>query len=202
MKTLLLTLTIAATAPLAQGQGTIGFNNGASSRVLICADGLFWRYANASDGLQMGIFIGADEFSLRGLPEMPLAIIQPGNADGIFTVPGGTVYSVGWPAGFQPFAQVRVWGIEFGSDWYAGLMGSPWRYGESDIRQLSPLGPPTGPGTVIWQSATGTNPNRFRPLRVAVPLSGPCVPEPTVLGVFALSGLMFGLNRWRSSRRT
>jgi hypothetical protein len=190
MKALLLTLAIAATAALAHGQGTIGFNNGASSRIAVCSGGLPLRYATAADNLQMGIFVGpcgSDDYCLRMLPEFPLGLIRPGNADGIFTVPNGTIYPIpGFDIGTEPFAQVRVWDMVFGLDWETARGTSGTLYGQTDIRQLNPLGPSAGPGTVIWQSATGTNPNRFRPFVLSRGLSDRCIPEP---GVWTLLGL-------------
>lgn len=56
--------------------------------------------------------------------------------------------------------------------------------GMTRVAQVT-LGPTAGPGTVIWQGATGTNPNRFTPM-----LLYPC-PEPSTiaLGVLGLAGL-------------
>jgi hypothetical protein len=199
MKLLLPTLALFAIAVLAHGQGTIGFNNGASSRVTICTVGREFRYVTAADNLHMGIFVGPSEFTLRMMPETPLGLIQPGNADGIFTVPGGTIYSIsGFDAGTSPFAQVRVWSISHGLDWEAAMMDPGALYGQTDIRQLNPLGPSAGPGTVIWQSAVGTNPNRFRPVVI---YNYFCIPEPSALALVAFCSVMLGIHRWRSSAR-
>ena len=41
---------------------------------------------------------------------------------------------------------------------------------ETDIRQVT-LSPPSGPGTIIWQSPGGTYPNRFYPFLLGAPLT-------------------------------
>jgi hypothetical protein len=187
VKTLSLTLVLTVAATLAQGQGLIGFNNGILSRVTICAGGVPPRNATIADNLHMGIFVGTDEWSLRMMPETPLAVIQPGNADGVFSVPGGNAYAIpGFAFRSQPFAQVRVWGIAFGLDWQRALMTPGTPSGQTDVRQLMPLGQSPSPGTPIWQTVTGTNPNLFRPLVLYTALSDPCIPEP---GAWALLGL-------------
>jgi hypothetical protein len=62
------------------------------------------------------------------------------------------------------------------------------------------LAPTAGPGAVIWQTATGTNPNRFRPLVVHADLSQPCIPEPSTLALAALGGLLLLFFRRKSTR--
>jgi len=68
-------------------------------------------------------------------------------------------------------------------------------YGATDVRQVT-LGPTAGPGTVIWQTATGSNPNRFHPM-VINPL---VCPEPSTFVLGALGGVAL-LFRWRASIR-
>jgi len=69
-------------------------------------------------------------------------------------------------------------------------------YGETAIRQVT-LGPTAGPGAVIWQTATGTNPNRFYPMLV----STLACPEPSTLALGALGGLFLLLLRRKSTRK-
>jgi len=84
-------------------------------------------------------------------------------------------------------AKSKGWSASFGDDWRGAYDAYYCRhspgviYGETDIRQLNPLGT-NAPGTVIWQSATGTNPNRFYPLRLFESLGdGACPPNTTTI---------------------
>ncbi len=79
------------------------------------------------------------------------------------TVPGQSVYLqiVGWRAcdGIAPDPR-------FGCE----------PYGETDVRLVT-LGPTSGPGTVIWQPASGFSPERFHPLNLGSPLTPPAKVE-------------------------
>ncbi len=149
--------------------------------------------------LNYGIFIGATATSLSDQPALPLAT-------GSATAPGRMA---GVPAvylldGTQPgqivFAQIRAWDKRFGTDWRTASTRS--YYLETDIRQLEPLGPASGPGTVIWQSSSGTSPNRFYAMRL-IPLSGNpnCIPEPSTRALLGLSSLLLSFGRWCFGRR-
>jgi hypothetical protein len=61
--------------------------------------------------------------------------------------------------------QVRGWSAEFGTDWEAARAAGAF-YGETDVREIT-LGDLEGPGRVIWQTPTGTHPNRFPQLVVS-----------------------------------
>jgi len=119
---------------------------------------------------------------------------------GIMTAPNGNSYQI---PDTQPndviFARVRGWSSSFGNDWQAAHLAyqagfAGVIYGETDIRQLDPLGPTIGPGTAIWQSAAGTNPHRF------YPLFG--VPEPStvLLGLLGLGSLLLLRRRGHSAQ--
>jgi hypothetical protein len=86
--------------------------------------------------------------------------------------------------GTQPgqvvFAQVRAWETRFGADWAAAKSTPGAYYGETDVRQLEPLGPTSGPATVIWQGSTSTSPNRFFAMQIGI------VPEPSTIALAVL----------------
>jgi hypothetical protein len=177
MKKALLTLVLVAlTAIATYAQGTIAFGNGTLTRVQVREQQLGpLRNATAADGLGFSVFFGAagisDPAALTRVDQAaPIATIGPVdgimiNAPSIFPLPGtepGQVVSL----------QILAWDIATGGQRLTG---------RTDIRQVT-LAPTAGPGTVIWQGATGTNPSRFTPLVV-----GP-IPEPSTI-VLAMLGL-------------
>ena len=135
--------------------------------------------------VNIGFFWGYTADSLSQLPEMPLGTMSA--VPGIMTAPNGVSYQVNAPPNTVIFAQVRGWDSSFGADWRAAReFGSHW-YGETDIRQLNPLGPSSlAPGISIWQTATGTDPNRFHPLRFNIPIPEPPTIALAMLGLSAL----------------
>jgi hypothetical protein len=194
VKKFLLVIGFTTIASLAHGQGTIAFGNGTLTRFYIRGypDGVI-RTCVSSDNLVVGAFYGPVGTNPDQLALAPgLAIFGPTsgiliNAPSVFALPGtepGQIVSL----------QIRAWWASFGTDWQAAR-NSGYYYGETDVRQVT-LAPTAGPGTVIWQSSTGTNPNRFLPLG---PILG--VPEPSVLAIGALGGLVLWFGWRRSARR-
>jgi len=190
MHKLSLTLTLLVTAGACYGQGMIQFNNPSSLTRFFFVDGLGnpTTIVPANAPINFGFFWGTAPGALSDTPVLPLGTMSA--IPGIMTAPNGGAYPI---PGTQPndviFARVRGWSSSFGNDWRAamaaynaGVAGTI--FGQTDVRQLEPLGPPSGPGTVIWQSATATNPHRF------YPLFG--VPEPStvLLGLLGLGSLL------------
>jgi len=195
MKKLLLTLALVAVSALSYGQGTIQFQNGNFTRVtLVNAAGV--NTGNMAIGTQIsfGLFAGADAASMSLLPIGELGT-PSATVAGLFTAPNGLAYAVpNFPAASRPFLQVRAWNASQFVDWRlakaafdAGIAGT--LYGETDIRQIGTLGlgPNTGPGASLWQTAAQTNPNLLNPLIVRT-----AVPEPSTiaLGVIGLGSLL------------
>jgi hypothetical protein len=74
--------------------------------------------------------------------------------------------------------QIRAWSASFGRDWQAAK-ASGGLYGETDVRQVRLLAT-AGPGAIIWQSSTGTAPDRFNPFTISI------VPEPSTIALAVL----------------
>ena len=183
MKKLLFTLILASAAvSLAHGQGTIAFGNSALTRITIrpWPDGTL-RNCLPVDNLVVGAFYGPANSPGSQLVLVPgLATI--GSTAGVM-INAPSVYALpGTEAGEIVSLQIRAWYASFGTDWQAAK-DSGYYFAETDVRQVT-LGPTAGPGTVIWQSATGTNPNRFNPLG---PIVG--IPEPSTLALAMLCGV-------------
>lgn len=188
MKKLILTLALVAATAASYGQGTISFSNTATSQVRV--DGVV---APAGSALNFGVFFGGSAGSLSLSPT--LGTISS-TSQGIIWVGGAasTAYQLaGFAANTQPFVQIRGWSSSFGSDWAAAQAafnaGTPGVvFGQTAVLQVAGLGADTGPGTAIWQSASGTNPQRFTPLLLTT-----AVPEPSTiaLGVLGAGSLLF-----------
>jgi len=166
MKKLILTLGLIGITTFAYAQGTIAFGNNALTRTMIGGDGAAIRGNTSADGVIFGAFYGPAGSGPEALVQAPgLASIGSTsgvmiNAPSVFALPGtepGQIVSL----------QIRGWNDR---GWY----------GETKVAQVT-LGPTAGPGTVIWQTSSATNPNRFNPLVVFVP-------EPSALALGALAG--------------
>lgn len=180
MKKLLLTLALAASTVIAHGQGTIAFLNGPTTRHQLVGVGA----VPLGTPIVFGLFIGTSATSLSLTPAGPLAGLSATAAGVMAGVPA--LYAIdGQPAGTVLFAKVRAWDATFGADWQTAFAQGRYR-GETDVRELEPLGAASGPATVIWQGTTGTDVNRFYAMNIQV------VPEPSViaLGVLGLGSLL------------
>lgn len=175
MKKLLLTLALVAATAAVYAQGTINFPNTALTRVQldgvnvpVTANlinyGVFW--GTAADNLSLVPTLGANSTVSAGL--------IGGAANANFLVTGSQANQV-------VYLQIRGWSASFGSDWFGASKAPGVAFGQTDVRQVT-LGPTAGPGSVIWQTASGTAADRFTPLKL---VTNP-VPEPTS---FALVGL-------------
>lgn len=176
MKKLLLTISLVAlTATLSFAQGTVTFQNGTLNRATLVTPGVSTVQVPTTAGLiNYGLFWGTTAGSLSLVPT--LGVNSTASA-GIIVAPNP--YPIpGTAGGDSVFLQVKGWSASFGNDWQAAKAQGQW-YGETRVVQTT-LAPTAGPGTVLWQSASGTANDRFFPL-VLNP-----VPEPTS---FALAGL-------------
>ena len=177
-RTLLALVLVGLTTGTTYAQGTIAFGNSPLTRVLVAnlVGGTIRGNALASDNLAFAVFFGppgvTDPRALTQVPQPdPKATIgtTPGvmiNAPSVFALPGieaGRVVSL----------QIRGWDA---------ATGGQRMFGRTEIIQVT-LAPASGPGAVIWQGATGTNPNRFTPLTVFNPGG---IPEPSTIALAAL----------------
>jgi hypothetical protein len=198
VKKLIASLALALITTFCQGQGTIAFGNSALTRITIRSlDGSVRGNATAADGYVFGVFYGAANSPASQLQLAP-GLAHIGTIDGVLANAPSVFPLPGTEQGQIVSLQIRAWAGSFGEDWLAacraGLFG-----GETGVAQVT-LGPTAGPGTVIWQTATGTNPNRFTPLIIGY--AGPpfCIPEPSMLSLGAVCGLLL-LAGWRKRTR-
>lgn len=176
MKKVILTIALAVTAAVAYGQGTIQFANSTLTRVRMEDPvGTFVQVPTTANLINYGVFWSTTQ---DGTYTLALPVVGNSTTSaGI--IPGGNNYALtGTEASTAYWLYVAGWTASFGNDWQSAMTQGTW-WGTTDKRQVM-LGPAAGPGTVIWQSASGTNPNRFLPL-VLHP-----VPEPSTLAIVGL----------------
>jgi len=95
------------------------------------------------------------------------------NAPGLYPIPGTQENQV-------VSLQVRGWSASFGNDWQAAARTPGAFFGETDVRNVT-LGLSTAAPAVIWQTASGTAPDKFKPL-----VFNAFVPEPSTIALAAL----------------
>jgi hypothetical protein len=173
-------------------QGTIQFLNSALSRLIYYeVPGSGSAPVPPPAGTHVGAYWGTDAAG-------PAAIIGVGRgnlagptsltvAGGIWPAPGapgGPVYPViGTQEGQRVWLKIAAW---IGGDSQAPVGYNA--YGESIVVSVV-LGPTAGPGTVVWQGATGTATDRAKPFVM--------IPEPSViaLGVLGVGALFLRRRR-------
>lgn len=180
MKKLFLTLgLLGCTLVSGLAQGTIAFGNSALTRITVSVEPGTVRNATSSDGIQVAVFFGPAGSSADQLVMAPgIATIGSTagvliNAPSVFALPGTEPDQV-------VSLQIRGWN-DYG-----------WR-AETRVAQVT-LGETAGPGTVIWQTASGINANRFTPLLTMIP-------EPSTLAIGMLGTLFTFLRLRKSSNR-
>jgi len=169
---------VGLSAAATYAQGTIQFLNSALSKIkYIDAPGA--AVADAPIGTVVGVFWGPNGSSLTLVPTTATITTTAG----VFS--GGAVYALpGSQEGQIVSLKIAAWLNKGGQTPPAATDGvrSPGitHYGESAVVTTTAIGPTAGPGTVVWQGATGTNPNRAKPFEMQI------VPEPSVVALGAL----------------
>ncbi|MBK7999302.1 MAG: hypothetical protein IPK15_11470 [Verrucomicrobia bacterium] len=183
---LLVTTSIAT----ATADGTVGFYNSVLAKIKYQA-AVGTPIVDAPFGTRIGIFWGTNPTNLSLV--LPTTTIM---LDGVFN--GGDVYPIpGTETRQRVYLKFAGWDGSVGDHW----SNSP-AYGESSLVLTDGLGPTMGPGTVVWQSASGTSTNRVKPFTIYnatatnfQTINFPVIPEqtygdgPIQLNAVASSGL-------------
>jgi hypothetical protein len=182
-KTLLTLALVGLSAAATYAQGTIQFlNSGLSPVKFLAVPGGTPINAPQNIGIVMGVFWGTAAGDLHLQPQTAKIGSGPIPTDGVFN--GGAVYTLtGAPVGSTVSLKIAGW-VNLGGTTPDLITGRTdpriTHYGESAVVTTLALAPESGPGTVVWQGATGTNPNRAKPFVIEL------VPEPSVMALGAL----------------
>jgi hypothetical protein len=181
-KQLLAIALVAMTSVASYAQGTVAFGNSVGTAIKIEGIGAIHNMTaadQAANNIVIGLYYGAagsqtltqvaPGTGVIGTTAGVIASLLGNNVLGLYSIPGTSA-----DGGTMVSLQVRAWNSATGAQY---LVNSR----PIDVT----VGPAAGPATVIWQGATGTNPNRFIPLIITVP-------EPSViaLGVLGLGSLL------------
>ena len=132
---------------LAHADGTIALPNSIGTR--------FDTACVPNVPLNIGVFL----INPDGSETLVLPLASCSATTGLITSP--SILSIpGTDAGQIVPLRIRGWSADYGTNWPAAMQVA---FASTDVRQVT-LGPETGPGTVIWQGATGIFPSRFLPL--------------------------------------
>ncbi len=179
-------------APMSHGQGTIQFLNSALSKIKYLDDPCA-ALTDAPVGAVVGVFYGASPDSLT-LADTTARVTAPG----IFN--GGTVYALpGTSPGQTISLKIAGWYNKGGLTPERAAQGPSsvgiTHYGESEVITTTALGPSAGPGTVVFQGATGTNPNRVKPFTILQPA---LCPEPSTWALVSIGVVALAFRRRRA----
>jgi len=177
MKKLLITTATMLVTVAVFAQGTVYFSNNAFEKISSGAAGsaqATWTVVPATANLlNFGLFYGTGATQPGSLTFLgSVSGVNSATSAGlIVNQAGSSITALGIP-GTSPgqanvWVQIAGWSSSFGTDWAAAKAASgPTDYfGASPIVNVAPaaggLGPTTGPGAIIWQTATGTDPTKI-----------------------------------------
>jgi hypothetical protein len=199
MKKSFVTLLLLGSAIPAFPQGTVYFSNGALEKISSHTHSYQgpWVTVPATPGLlNFGLFYGTGATqpanltflgSISGVNSTTtwgLIVNTSGNLITSLAIPGT------YPGETDVWVQIAGWSASFGTDWAAAQAAAMTTfgdyYGQTTIFNVAPtaggLGPPTGPGAIIWQTATGTDPTKIAGGFVVFT----SIPEPSTTALFGL----------------
>jgi hypothetical protein len=198
MRKIFLTLLLLGSAFPAFAQGTVFFSNNAFEKISSYAYGAdLWTVVPATPGLlNFGLFYGTGTTQPAKLTFLGSVLgVNSATTPGlIVNTSGNSITSLGIP-GTHPgetdvWIQIAGWSASFGTDWAAARVAATMTYGDyfgtSTIINVAPnaggLGPSIGPGAIIWQTASGTDPTKIAGGFVVLT----AIPEPSTTALFGL----------------
>jgi hypothetical protein len=198
MKKLLITTAATLVTVAVFAQGTVYFSNNAFQKISSGQAGSAastWTVVPATANLlNFGLFYGTGATAPATLTFLgSVSGVNSATTGGlIVNTSGGSITALQIP-GTTPnqanvWVQVAGWTASFGTDWAAAAAAAQTTTGDyfgrsPVVNVVTGLGPSTGPGALIWQTAAGTDPAK---IAGGFAVFTTAVPEPSTM---ALAGL-------------
>src|ERR1039458_9137201 len=201
MRKIFVTMLLLGSAFAAFAQGTVFFSNNAFQKICFgcpCLPPSTWTVVPATANLiNFGLFYGTGATQPANLTFLgSVSGVNSATTAGLIVSPSGnSITALGIP-GTLPgetdvWIQIAGWSASFGTDWAAAQAAAMTTYGDyfgqTTIINVAPtaggLGPSTGPGAIIWQTAAGTDPNKFTGIGPLLLITSP---EPSTTALFGL----------------
>jgi hypothetical protein len=198
MRKIFVTTLLLGSAVSVFAQGTVYFSNNAFEKIFLSFNppAEVWTVMLATAGLfNFGLFYGTGATQPATLSFLGVSGYSSATSAGfIVNASGSSITALPIP-GTTPgetdvWIQIAGWTASFGTNW-AGAQAAAQTttgdyFGRSPVINVAPaaggLGPTTGPGAIIWQTATGTDPTKIAGGLVLYTL----VPEPSTMALFGL----------------
>jgi hypothetical protein len=198
MKKASIILILCCSALAALGQGTVRFSNDILSRIQLEYWGPeIYPYVPTDPGLfNYGLFYGIGQSTSLTFLSQSMGVNSTVTAGIIASPTDGktpmTAVAIPGTVDGQSdvWIQIKAWRASYGTDWMAAMFGG--FFGQTDVRNVPRLGPSLP--NLIWQSASGTNPQLFNPFTIFG------IPEPSIsllAGIGAAARLLFGRRKAR-----
>lgn len=188
MKKLIAALVLVAAGSLAYGQGTVQFSNGAFTKISTDITGSLAPTSTVPGAWSFGLFYGIGQSTSLTLLTTQFGVNSTVTTGVIASPADGktalTLVPLPGTSGNEAdvWLQFAGWSGSFGTDWQGAKTGG--YFGETPVTLGPALGATAGPGAVIWQLASGTNPNNLKAFVITVP--EPATMALTGLGVAAM----------------
>jgi len=179
MKKLLITTAATLVTVGVFAQGTVWFSNNGFQKISSGVTGSAastWTVVPATANLlNFGLFYGTGATQPGSLTFLgSVSGVNSASSAGLIVNTSGTAVNALQVPGTTPgqanvWVQLAGWTSSFGTDWAAAqaaaAAGGNNYFGTSRIVNVAPaangLGPATGPGAIIWQTAAGTDPTKI-----------------------------------------
>ena len=176
MRKIFVTLLLLGSAVLVFAQGTVYFSNNAFEKISSGAYGSAAVVPATAGLINFGLFYGTGAQQPATLSFLGVSGYNSATSAGLIVNASGSSISAlpipgTYPGETDVWIQIAGWSAYYGTNW-AAAQTAAWTYhspsayfGKSPIINVAPtaggLGPATGPGAIIWQTATGTDPTKI-----------------------------------------
>jgi hypothetical protein len=174
MRKIFVTLLLLGSAVLVFAQGTVYFSNNAFEKISSGAYGSAAVVPATAGLINFGLFYGTGAQQPATLSFLGVSGYNSATSAGLIVNASGSSITAlpipgTYPGETDVWIQIAGWSASYGTNWAAAQAGAFTHFGDyfgkSPIINVAPtaggLGPATGPGAIIWQTATGTDPTKI-----------------------------------------